>query len=279
MAIYVGGISIRKVHLEFPPPRGTLTESTESKAVDSPSVKSFDRTRPGKEASLETRELARMNLKRRVVLVPFVAAALVGLAVVASIAAGNDVQPAAPNDPTYALSGFTLEFDAASSVAHVAYETAWTTTKYPGEASCVIEVVDASGRVVGSQQFGLDTYSRTTNDQFLDIPVSGTPASARGFCGAAPSAPGSGYAFSDVRVGHPAGLAPGEVRLIATGHWIDGLMPPVMSCTAIATLPSGRTQSVQFTLAVGDGDTFQVVLPASFAGATDPSISCTEFTG
>lgn len=215
--------------------------------------------------------------------------ALVGSVAIAVSAQDRVPEPPQPGAPSYELTAFELQYpflkegpdgrvDELTDAAGVAFTSTWTTTYYPGEASCIVEILDAAGEVVGQREFGLDTEVPTASfAPRMPVAVIGSPARPRGYCGEAPQYSGEGVTFTEVAIVQQPG--PTGVYLVMRAHWLDGLRPPVQECAATLQLPDGATDSVTFQLQPADGARYELILGPMFSEASEPRILCERFLG
>lgn len=224
------------------------------------------------------------------------AAALSGLTFIAGIALASQrsgaLQPAEPGQDTYLLSGFEVIYPyvdpdvpgskAETDQAGVTFDARWSGTTFPGSAQCETTLTDASGSTVGSLRFQfMSTPPATQQASPLPVDVKGAPTAASGFCAAGVTPQVSlTYSFTDLSVAATAAgttMGPGPV-LEATAHWpgppSDGI---VQVCRAEIIMSDGTIDAYAFTLSVPDGAALKLRLPARFAGATDPTISCAPY--
>jgi hypothetical protein len=132
----------------------------------------------------------------------------------------------------------------------VSFTSRWTGSVYPGEAKCVVMLLDPAANEVGRLEFGLAS-SRPIGEHDLAVPFEGDgrPVLASGSCGKGTRSTGR-YVISNLRI-EPGTNAP---RLIGDVRWATARPPLQAQCVARFELPDGSTTSYPFTLAVGDGE-------------------------
>lgn len=65
-----------------------------------------------------------------------------------------------------------------------------------------------------------------------------------------------------------------EVALDFTAQWTTESPPGEQQCLLQATGSDGNAESYAFTLGSGDGNSSELLLPASYADSTNPTITC-----
>ena len=209
----------------------------------------------------------------------FLAAAVIGLAAVVVAQAGGGVEPAAPGEPTYLVTTVTVsqvtEAAHAGPQALVSHVMAWSSNEFPGYAQCRAEVFDASGALIGAQEFGSFSLLPAAPQSTLEVPVGqGSAATANVFCGKAerPSE-SAGYEISEATV---AGTEE-DPRLTLGVKWTTDEPPLYQACTATLLRLDGSTATYEFGLSVGPGEA-EVLLEPGFHGAVVVDVSCAPFT-
>lgn len=211
--------------------------------------------------------------------VAFVAAASIGLATVVAHAGGG-FEPAAPGEPTYVVTNVTVsqEMDAVLSSPQtlVSYDMAWLGNEFPGYAQCRAEVFDASGALIGAQDFERVSLLPSATRRTLEVPVGqGSAATANVLCGKAVRPPDSaGYEISEATV---SGTEE-DPRLLLSVKWTTDEPPLYQACTATFRRIDGSTATYEFGLSVGPGEA-EVLLTPGFHDAVVLDVSCAPFTG
>ncbi len=203
-----------------------------------------------------------------------------GFAVAAIAAPDASPSPARPGERSYQLSDLVIVDhyvrdtvdgpDVLEGAVGVKYSAAWSAARPPGEAQCVIEVLDASNTVVGTSTFGL-TANGAGPMPPVPVQVTGEAISARGYCGAGEQEtidPQAGYAFSNLRVVNDP-----SPRIVGSIAWKNSLYPGEQLCHA-ALRSSGATEVVDFTLYVPEGEGIVTLIPGDLVGSTVGQIEC-----
>jgi hypothetical protein len=190
------------------------------------------------------------------------------------------VQPAGPDERTYALSQLAIVYPFTGADgdpdthAGVSFVSTWTTAANPGTVLCRIVLRGTGDAVVGDSTFQLTSNtSRPTPFGPIDVPVDGAPAGGEAFCEkAAPVDPDAGYEFSELRVEGDA--------LVGTIRWSNGDRPGEQLCRAEFSTSDGAHQTLPFTIAQAEGTDQPIVLLPSGYGDSDPtSVSCEALAG
>ncbi len=210
-------------------------------------------------------------------LVPLVVAGLAVGAGAATLAAPTtQVLPAEDGEATYLLTGLQIMrvAGAPSDEVEVSYEARWATDIAPGEARCQVEVLNASGVVVGAIQFGLRINSPGLTSVFrLIVSVDDAPSTARGYCSAGEHIdPGATYVFSELEVV----VEPGP-RVIGLVSWLDDKYPGEQFCRA-ELIADGLAEVIDFTLGIPEGRGVIVLLPDRLGAADVTSATCEPIT-
>ncbi len=227
----------------------------------------------------------RRSNRRALFLLPvsvFMVAVLGGFVTGAAATGPGGFRAAKPGEPTYVLTGLTVEFPYTApdgvvdeSEAGVRYDIAWSTPTYPGRAECELLVLDDDGSVVGSSRYEfMNLVPQVAGDGPLPVPISGVPASVEAACAAA--TPESG----DYRISNPAVVtdADGATTLVADVAFGSDERPGVGACRASLTLASGANTTWAFTLSAPEGRMVIAFLDSAFQGASVQSVSCGPYS-
>lgn len=134
-------------------------------------------------------------------------------------AASSPIKP--ENGTSYGLTNFEIVYpydDPRTDVppnpeiSMVSYDLVWEGDAYPGEVPCYIEVRDSEGEVIGVLDFTQSSGVSGVRGPGLQVPVSGVPESAEGWCGSPGETRGSGYGFSRPLMIEPRPEIPGRAE-------------------------------------------------------------------
>lgn len=163
----------------------------------------------------------------------------------------------------------------AGTMANVSWDTGWTSEAFPGVRSCAWKVLDASGSVIGQHEDVFIGMSPNAKDTEIEIPVTGTAASAVIECAdqRLDLAGTYAYGFSNVQPLVPTA----DQQLFGVTYdakWLGDGAPGPVTCQATLLDASGNT--------VGSGAVNILVASGATQGAsafigqvpqiTDPSL-------
>lgn len=219
----------------------------------------------------------------------FLVGTTLGFLTVTMATAGEErFRPAGPGEATYQLSSFRITYpyveqSAAGDVAEdrsragVTFDVSWSSSEYPGEATCLISLRDGQGSIVGEATVNLDSLQPTVAMRSqVPVPVTAPPASAAGECEAGYYPKEGDYTIEAQRISAAEG---GGTQVDVIVRWVDGNHPGTRICKANATLLDGTLVTHRFTLDAPDGAAFPVILPTDPAGVADIWFECTRFVG
>lgn len=155
--------------------------------------------------------------------------------------------------------------------ALVSYEIAWSGEEWPGYMDCRIDIVDADGTRIATQEFErMSTRPHPPPDVIAVAVSSGDPADAEISCGEAhrPSA-SAAYVIADPVV---VGTA-GDARMAFDVAWTTEEPPLYQACQAELQRADGTIGNYPFGLSVPPGRA-EILLSAGFAGASVLDVSC-----
>lgn len=164
--------------------------------------------------------------------------------------------------------------DDGTLTALVSYEIAWSGDEWPGYMDCRVDIVDAEGTTIATQEFErMSTRPRPPPDVIAVAVPSGDPADVEISCGEAhrPSE-SAAYVITDPVV---VGTA-GDVRMAFDVAWITEEPPLYQGCQAELQRADGTIGNYLFGLSVPPGRA-EILLPAGFAGASVLDVSCLPY--
>ena len=168
-------------------------------------------------------------------------------------------------------------------VAGVSFLASWTTSDYPGEAQCQLRLMDATGQVVGTLDFSLQSATDGFSGPPMEVPVSRPPVSADGSCGEGnyPNPQSAGYEFRgpltiasalDSVTGESV---PGRTEIKFDVAWeTPGVNPGMRLCSLVVVRKDGTESApIEFRVNLAEGpETFNI--EEDPATVQDASMSC-----
>lgn len=212
----------------------------------------------------------RRRTRSRWLVLGFAVSAVAGFTAVAIGAEDDQIVPAEPGEPTYVFSDLEVVYPFVDPIgqeedfgrAGVVGTAEWSGDEFPHEAECLIEVLDKDGNVVGQLEYSFVSLKRHVKTTPIDgVPVTGTPASARGYCAAGDvPPPGSGYVITNPRIVNDVDRHLGKIaRIVGDVAWKTPDHPGHALCEAKLVLKDGSTRVFAFTTEMLEGEQRDIV--------------------